>query len=272
MRDLRSGRLVDELDAYFDAAPRSDAVAVDTGAFTLFVGRRSPSGYYARPALGHTEPITSADVDHLAEACVEHRVDLAIEWIDEIHPELADIAAAYELEVGTHALMVAASGEVAAASALDADVRIIDSDDPAIASVRAVADVAFIYGGTQAGPGGPVERDVVARGLSADFVEHLRDRHRRGLTVTAVAESESGVLAVGSYQPIGDWAEVLAVATLPEARRRGLAAAIVAELAGHAAEHRVGNLLLSAQDEDVARIYRRVGFRRVGSTHAADRI
>jgi hypothetical protein len=30
-------------------------------------------------------------------------------------------------------------------------------------------------------------------------------------------------------------------------------------------------LLLSAQDDDVARVYERAGFRRVGSTHAAER-
>jgi GNAT superfamily N-acetyltransferase len=271
MRDLGSRRLVEQLDAYFDAAPRADAVAVDAGAFTLFVGR-NPSSYYARPALGHVASITQVDVDRLAGACAEHRVDFAIEWVHEIHPELAEIATACQLEVSTHALMYAPSGDVAAAPAAGADVRIVGPDDPAIATGRAVADVSFICGGTETGPGGPAERDAMAEGLSADCIEHLRDRHRRGLTVTAVAESELGVLAVGSYQPVGDWAEILAVATLPEARRRGLAGAIVAGLAGHAAGHGVGRLLLSAQDEDVARVYQRVGFRRVGSTHAAERL
>jgi predicted GNAT family acetyltransferase len=89
--------------------------------------------------------------------------------------------------------------------------------------------------------------------------------------MTAVAESEAGVLAVGSYQPVGETAELVGVATLPEARRRGLAGAVTALLARHALEHGVRNLLLSAQDDDVARVYERVGFRRVGSTHAAER-
>jgi predicted GNAT family acetyltransferase len=138
-------------------------------------------------------------------------------------------------------------------------------------SGRAVADVSFTFGGTATGPGGATERDAVVEGLSADLVDHLRDRDRRGLTITAVAESEAGVLAVGSYQPVGETAEVLGVATLPEARRRGLAGAVTALLARHALERGVRNLLLSAQDDDVARVYERVGFRRVGSTHAAER-
>jgi GNAT superfamily N-acetyltransferase len=270
MREPPSGRLLQELDRYFDAAPRSGARVVDTGAFTLFVGR-SPSSYYARPAVARTGPITSADLDCLADVCVENGVDLAIEWVHEIHPELAAVATGHGLEVSSHALMVAASSDVGAAPGEGATVRVVAPDDAALPIARAVADVSFIFGGTGIGPGGPADRDAMARELSADFVEYLRDRHRRSLTVTAVAESESGVLAAGSYQPLGDWAEVLAVATLPAARRRGLATAIVATLAHHAAEHGVGNLLLSAQDEDVERVYERIGFRRVGSTQAAER-
>jgi ribosomal protein S18 acetylase RimI-like enzyme len=271
MQDLRSRRVVAELDAYFDAAPRADAEPFDTGAFTLFVGR-SPSSYYARPSLSHDGPITPADLDALEMACGEHGVNLAIEWVREIHPELAEIAASHELEVSSHALMIADSSDVVAAEVEGVRLRIIDPEDPALPSSRAVADVSFTFGGTASGFGGPAERDVMARALSAGFVEHLRDRHRRGLTVTAVGEDERGVLAVGSYQPIGELAEIVAVATLPEARRRGLAGAVTALLARHAREHGVPGLLLSAQDDDVARVYQRVGFRRVGTTHAAERI
>lgn len=270
MRDLPSHRVAGELDAYFDAAPRPDADPVETGAFTLFVSR-TPWSYYARPALAHDEPITSADLDQLGKACVEHGVDLAIEWVHEVHPELADLAAGYGLEVSTHALMVAAASDVVAPEVGDVRLRVIDADDPALLSGRAVADVSFTFGGTATGPGGATERDAVVEGLSADLVDHLRDRDRRGLTITAVAESEAGVLAVGSYQPVGETAEVLGVATLPEARRWGLAGAVTALLARHALERGVRNLLLSAQDDDVARVYERVGFRRVGSTHAAER-
>lgn len=270
MRDSPAHRVSDELDAYFDAAPRPDTDPVDTGAFTLFVSR-TPWSYYARPALAHHEPITSADLDRLGKACVEHGVDLAIEWAHEVHPELAELAAAYGLEVSTHALMVAAASDVVAPEVGGVRLRVVDADAPALLSGRAVADVSFTFGGTATGPVGATERDAVVEGLQADLVDHLRDRDRRGLTITVVAESEGGVLAVGSYQPIGETAEVVGVATLPAARRRGLAAAVTGLLARHALERGVRNLLLSAQDDDVTRIYERIGFRRVGSTHAAER-
>ena len=263
------------MDAYFDAAPRAGAEPVETGAFTLFVGR-TPSSYYARPALAHRKPITSADLGTLERACLEHGVDLAIEWVHEVHPELVELAWANGLEVSTHALMVAAASNVVAREVAGVRLRIVDAGDAALPIGRAVADVSFTFGGTGTGtgtgtgPGGATERDLVAGRLSADLVERLRDRVRRGLTVTAIAESDAGVLAVGSYQPVGELAEVVAVATLPEARRRGLAGAVTALLARHAREHGVADLLLSAQDDDVARVYERVGFRRVGATHAAE--
>jgi ribosomal protein S18 acetylase RimI-like enzyme len=258
------------LDAYFDAAPRADAEPVDAGAFTLFVGR-APARYYARPALAHHNPITSADLATLEKACLEHGVDLAIEWVHEVHPELVELGWANGLEVSTYALMVAAASDVVAREVPDVTLRIVDAGDAALSSGRAVADVSFTFGGTGTGPAGATERDLVVASLSADLVEYLRDRVRRGLTVTAVAESDAGALAVGSYQPVGELAEVVGVATLPEARRRGLAGAVTALLARHAREHGVPVLLLSAQDDDVARVYERAGFRRVGSTHAAER-
>jgi hypothetical protein len=47
---------------------------------------------------------------------------------------------------------------------------------------------------------------------------------------------------------------------------------VTALLANHAMQHGVRTVLLSAQDDDVARVYERVGFRRVGSTGAAPQL
>lgn len=78
-------------------------------------------------------------------------------------------------------------------------------------------------------------------------------------------------MAAGSYQPISDTAEILAVATLPAARRKGLAAAVTAKLAHDARDNGVRLLVLSAQNDDVARVYERVGFHRIGTVCAAER-
>jgi GNAT superfamily N-acetyltransferase len=262
--------LINDIDVYLDAAPRPDSDAVAVGPFTLFVSR-TPWAYYARPTVGQHDAIASADLDALAAACAERGVRLSIEWVHEVHPELAEVAAVWGLDVRSHVLMSATSADVAAPQFDGVTVRIADAGDPAVAAGRAVADVAFTAGGTRTGPEGATERDTSLAGLASDLVAHLYDRARRGLTITAVAESPTdGVVAVGSYHPMGEFAEVLAVATLPAARRRGLAGALTATLARHAFGAGVQTVVLSAQDDVVANVYARVGFRPVGTAHAAE--
>jgi ribosomal protein S18 acetylase RimI-like enzyme len=109
-----------------------------------------------------------------------------------------------------------------------------------------------------------VERDVATRGL--DDLGFLRERLRGGLTAMAVAERDGdGALAAGSHQPVGDVTEVMGVGTLPSARRRGIGAAVTGRLVEHARERGADLVFLSAADDDVARMYERLGFRRVGT-------
>jgi predicted GNAT family acetyltransferase len=90
-----------------------------------------------------------------------------------------------------------------------------------------------------------------------------------GLTVAAAARV-SGVLAsVGWHQPLDGASEIVGVATLPAFRRRGLGAAVTGTLVADALERGVETVFLSADDDDVARVYERVGFRRVGTACGA---
>ena len=66
-----------------------------------------------------------------------------------------------------------------------------------------------------------------------------------------------------------DVSEIVGVGVLPSHRRRGLAAALTSALARHALDHGVETVFCGAQDDDVARIYARLGFRRVGTTCTA---
>ncbi len=262
-------------DTYFDAVPRPDADAVEVGPFTLFVSR-TPWYYYARPALGHPGRITAADVGRLEQACRRYGVDLAIEWVEEVHPELAAAAVAAGLAVRAHPLMAAAPDEVAGELIVPAvpgvTLRVVEAGEATLLDARAVANVAFDFGGNQRGGPGARQRDEAVARLGADLVAHLRARARAGLTVTAVAESPTeGALATGSYQPVGAVAEIVGVGTLPAARRRGLAGAVTAALAGHARQRGVRSLVLSAENDDVGRIYGRAGFRRIGTTGTAGR-
>jgi predicted GNAT family acetyltransferase len=65
--------------------------------------------------------------------------------------------------------------------------------------------------------------------------------------------------------------EIVGVATLPAARRRGLGAAITAALVADAQQRGVDVIFLSAGSEAVARIYERVGFRRIATACIAER-
>jgi predicted GNAT family acetyltransferase len=138
-------------------------------------------------------------------------------------------------------------------------------------AARGVAEVSFGAGGVDVGPGGPAARDERTAQIGEDMRAYLRRRAAAELTLTAVATHPAdGVLAAGSLQPVGDAAEIVAVATLPSHRRRGLAGAVTVALVREAARRGIGLTLLSAQDDAVARVYERVGVRRVG-THLAAR-
>ncbi len=80
-----------------------------------------------------------------------------------------------------------------------------------------------------------------------------------------MAEDGDGVLATGSHQLVGDVSEVVGVATLPSARRRGLGALVTARLVQDARERGARIVFLTASDDDVARMYERLGFERVGT-------
>ena len=59
--------------------------------------------------------------------------------------------------------------------------------------------------------------------------------------------------------------EIVGVATLPSARRRGLGAAVTAALVDDARRGGADIVFLSAGSDDIARVYGRLGFERVGT-------
>jgi predicted GNAT family acetyltransferase len=68
----------------------------------------------------------------------------------------------------------------------------------------------------------------------------------------------------------GDTAEIAGVGTLPSARGRGYASQLTATLAREALSDGVSLVFLSAGNDDVARLYTKVGFRRVGTACIAE--
>jgi predicted GNAT family acetyltransferase len=60
--------------------------------------------------------------------------------------------------------------------------------------------------------------------------------------------------------------EVAGVATLPAYRRRGLGAAVTAHLVADARRRGSETVFLTAGDEEIARLYASLGFRRIGTS------
>jgi ribosomal protein S18 acetylase RimI-like enzyme len=143
-------------------------------------------------------------------------------------------------------------------------VRMLGAEDRALPASQAAVELAFAAEGMGLGDAGPEARDLTEAKLGD--LGFLRERIRAGLTAMAVAESGAvGALSAGSHQIAAEVAEVMGVGTLPSARRRGLGAAVTGRLVQDARERGAAVVFLSAAGDDVARMYERLGFRRVGT-------
>jgi ribosomal protein S18 acetylase RimI-like enzyme len=263
--------LLRQIDAYLDAAPRAAARVEDLGGLRLFIKTEAEGWpYYARPIPGGPPP----DADDVARVRTRQRalgLPESIEWVVGTTPGFAEVAVASGLRVAVHPLLVLErEGLRPATPPSDVTVRIGGPRDDH-ARMAAVAMAAFSRPGT--GPGGDPDDDVerYLAELTAEHVAFQRRRAERGLTVPALATTRDGsIVGVGFHQPVGALSEVVGVATLPSARRRGIGAAITATLAADAFARGVDTVLLTAGDDEIARVYERIGFGRSGEAGSAE--
>ncbi len=258
--------LLERLEAYYDAVPRAAARAEDYGPLTLFVREGGGMPYYARPTLGWSGPVGADDVRRVRERQRELGVPEAFEWVAETTPGLHEAIEATGLVAHEHPLMVLETGPVQEV----AGARVLGVDDPALPSAIALLHLAFGEPGTQVGQADMAELREAAAAVEEPAVEALRRRMRDGLTVVAAAVEDGVAVCSGRHQPVRTTSEIVAVGTLPSRRRRGLGAAVTAALIADAVAKGVTTVFLSAGDDDVARIYGRLGFRTVGTAMIAE--
>jgi GNAT superfamily N-acetyltransferase len=226
--------------------------------------------YYARPIPGEPAP-AAEDIAAVRTRQRDLGVPEALEWIHELVPELLATARHAGLGVREAPLMVLGDGRWRTPDPPDGiTVRLLAPGDPSLAASGAVAHIAFGNLGTEIGEAGPRERDESAVGRSAIELDFLSERIRNGLTQPVVAEDEGGPLSGGSHQMVGNVSAIVGVATLPSARRRGLGALVTARLVQDARERGAELIFIEAEGEDVARIYARLGFERVGTACIAE--
>ncbi|MDR6611029.1 GNAT family N-acetyltransferase [Leifsonia sp. 1010] len=139
--------------------------------------------------------------------------------------------------------ILVADRAAAAVPAVDPAVRITDCPDEAWLDTWWSVD----------GRGGAAERDVAARIL------------RGGPALYAAHGDLAAPDPVARLALVGEWGGLYAVATRPEARRRGLARALVQALSTASAEHGVSGLWLQVLADNAAAhaLYASLGFRPV---------
>ncbi|WP_239125554.1 GNAT family N-acetyltransferase [Catellatospora bangladeshensis] len=263
--------LLSRLERFYDAVPRDRAAVERHGTFELFLNQGTPYPFYARPVLGGPPP-TAADLAAVRARQRELGQPESFEWVDQTTPGLLPIAEAAGLSVLRAPLLVLDPARLADPGDTARIVAAAAPDAAALlAAVAAVAQVGFGAPGTTTGDGGPAERDAALKLPDESALARQLDDIRSGVRAYAYAELPGqGIVASGISQRAGDVAEIAGVATLPAARRRGLAGAVTALLARQALEHGVRTVFLSAASDDVARVYERQGFDRVATACIAE--
>jgi ribosomal protein S18 acetylase RimI-like enzyme len=251
------------IDRYLDAVPRTVARAEEIGPFTLFVNQGHGWRYYARPSRG-ADRFTPAAVELVRERQRELAQPEEFEWVADLTAGIARATSAAGLRANDHPLLHLDPDDF---SQVDlppgADLAIATPDDD-LATLSAVAKVAFDTPGTSTAPHDPRAVHKAVLDVDADTLAFVRNRMLDGFTVTAVARVDGAPVAVGSHQPLDGATELVGVACLPAHRRRGLGGAVTSLLVEDALDRGVRTIFLSAEDDEIARIYRRLGFRDVG--------
>jgi len=259
--------LLESIERYFAAASLADARIERAGGLDVPIA--TPAWPYpARPHRG-ADGVTVDDVRAAIALQQAAGLPAALEWIPECSPEVAAAAREAGMPVEELPLLVA---DDPVDLVLPAGVRLflVGADDPRLPEYQRVAAVAF------AAPAGGTETDEAFPDTSAEAAARtavLRERIADGRTVMMVAMEDGEPVAVGSHQPVDvdgtEISEIVGVATLPRLRGRGLGAGIASALVEHALET-AGTVFLAAGDDDVARVYERVGFARIATTGVAE--
>ena len=259
--------LLDSVERYFAAAPLPDARLEPVGSLDVPIGPSSWP-YPARPRPGAAE-VTTDDVRRAMALQDEAGLPVSLEWVCESSPGVAAAARAAGLVVEELPLLVAADP---VELLLPPGVRlyVVGADDPDLPRYERVTAIAF------ASPGGRADVRQAPFDASPEAAARtalLRERIADGRTVLMVAVADGEPVAVGSHHPVDvdgtEVSEVAGVATLPRLRGRGLGAGLASALVAHARET-AELVFLTAGDDDVARVYERVGFARLATAATAE--
>ncbi|AGZ43756.1 GNAT family N-acetyltransferase [Actinoplanes friuliensis] len=223
---------------------------VEVGPFVIGVdpGTDSPHINYATPRPG--VPISAADVSALVAAFRQVGRKPRLEYVSSTAPGLEALlgAAGFAVEA-RHDYLVCVPGSLTVPSTPDGyDVR-----EP----VTAEEIAALIRAQNEAFGGEPVATE-------ADVARVKRLQAAGGIAIVAVASDGTCAGGGQAVPPGNNVSEVAGIAVRDQHRRRGLAGAITAAVAGALFRGGAEIAWLEASGEDSWRVYERVGFRPAG--------
>ena len=239
---------LDEIEAYYDTVPRAVATTEEVGPFTLFLAVDGIDWqFYARPRLGSSQRFTPDDVRRVLARQTELGRPRSIEWVDQVTPSLLPAVSAAGHEAGRYPLLALPEETEVSVSG---HTRPLSADD---------SDLALAVGAVHAAFQGDDEVTARPVGQRSQLIAEGR------LIQVAAYDAGGRLVGSGSAAPRGETAELMGIGVPPAHRTAGVGTAITRALVQACREAGVRTVFLSAYTDQAAGIYRRVGFRDVGT-------
>lgn len=239
--------LLERIDRQVIAVNSATRECVEIGPFVAMFDPTTEI-FYANYAVPTRDGATPDDVQNLIEGFGSRNRMPRLEFRREAQPALSAAleAAGFTLK-SQHPVMLCEPADFVPHVSPKVDVRMLGSDDDVLPFLR-VADEAF-------GMVGPID---------ASRVEHTRAALARGAWIAALGWIDDDPAGCAVLTPHEGIAELAGVGTANAFRRRGVASSVSSALM--ADFFQTGDAVwLSAGDETAEAVYRRLGFRTVGT-------
>lgn len=247
--------LITRIHTQLRAALTTQLEAHDVAGFTCFFNLDDDSVWSnsAIPKSANAE-YEADDIEGLIDAFVSRGRTPRLEYIAEFAPALASALerSGFVLEE-TAPLMISTNDTFKpAATVPQLQIRIITDHADPVAAMQSVVTIQRRSFG---------KADAIA--ATVEEAESTAKRFHANLFF--LAELDGVPVGTGSLQlPYEGIAEVAGIATLTEFRRRGIASALTSAIAQHAFDMGLDTLFIMAADQNVRRIYARLGFEDCG--------
>ncbi len=243
--------LLQSVDEHVRQVNRLDHAEVVVGPFRAYLHRTLPDPWfsYATPfaALGSSDAVYN-EIETLRGVFRAHGRTLRFEFTASLWPGLAALLDQVGLHPeGHHPLMLCAPHDLLPYDAPGVDVRFITEADD-LGAYQSLKGQAF---------------GSVPRPATEQQVNDLRSQLQAGMCY-ALAALDDVACGFGGYTPVGGVCELVAIATLPAMRRRGVAGTLSSFLARDHFTHGGELAWLTAGDATAEAVYRRIGFHTAG--------